>query len=123
MAQSFPLALIQPFGRATSATITVTNDDGTTETRSLNVTQIDALVSCGEKYDAKVDIYTAAFAAGGAGLGFVTDRWDIAVAGALVGAMARNYLPEDGACQSVWNAIFDVMAAVAAWQIVEWVKK
>ena len=74
-------------------------------------------VTCTEQLRSTFDWYTVAFGAGGAAIGAVTDRWDFAASGVVIAALARNYFTRETECQSVWNALFDVLAGLAGYQL------
>jgi hypothetical protein len=122
MLKALPLALVKPLGKAVSATVTVTNDDGTTETQTIDVAQIDALTSCEEKFKSVFDWWTAGFAGLGLFIGLVTDREDIGFVLPILGAAARNKWTADGQCQSVWNALADVFVAGGVCQATQMIR-
>ena len=123
MLGTIPLALVQPLGKATSASITITNDDGTTETRNIDTTQIDAMVACGEQYNALADRWTLGFAGLGVLLGLVTDREDIGWVLPILLSGAKSQWTETGKCSSVFNALADAFVGAGACQATQWIRQ
>jgi len=79
-------------------------------------------VTCTEQLTHTVDWYTAAFAAGGAVAGLLTEDFYLASTGAVVATFARNYFTRENECQSVPNALGDVLFAIAGYGLVRWLK-
>jgi hypothetical protein len=123
--QVYGLAALSQFGklgRVVSATVTITNDDGTTETRAIETAQIDAMVSCGQQFGSLVDWYTLAIAAVGVLTGLISDSESTTALVPILATAVRHEAAPDGQCQGVRNAIIDVIAGFSAGQMTQFIR-